>query len=678
MENYFMTSDVNFDDLAQKFSAARGEETYCDLFGAAFALPVWHFIAVGEMPNLSAYCAIFPDFFGGQPMVLAFTDTERLYKYVAEKNLRVGSADKPVVLSSPEATVKFSSENLILSVPMTNVIQFLAPLIEKGVKGIAFNMNKDSQGFHADLSRLGETKELVESKKRTDETENTAAEIDFDALARKANESGGAMEDLNRLFGAAFALPQWRFIARGTLPNVNPYIASKADYQNGQNMIRAFTDSKRLQRFAKENNLTAPDGSVDMLDIPTGGIVEYLEGFIKHGVYGVWFNSDTESDGFSIPLARLRPIKEHLAKLRASGNTAIESGVVPPAGSQKHGEPEVPMETVVVIIKDGLTLPSGFYKAATYACNFYCRVPSDWTEAGKLKEIYLEKFYEKFYGATWRAGNDDGSRYVVDHAFTVLLTVADVRGVDWTTLQNDGENHYWFYITDENGEIKSVKPTEFQMQFVASPPTSAATAPQKSNLENWGLARSADGEIEQIYVTPDGETLSSARMPQKSALERWVVHVSPGATDADVKFLSPGNVKFGTSLVPFYAAIILRLRDYQSSGDFKFIFNFAAESIENLTENVTSNDHGVYFRVRKFQYHAPNATADAATIDSNDLRHVQTGATLSMSFTLLQFLAGQSAALYFGMQGNKTEVERLLSAITPALEAAEFVPEKPK
>ena len=80
-------------------------------------------------------------------------------------------------------------------------------------------------------------------------------------------------------------------------------------------MIRAFTDSVRLQHFAKENNLTAPDGSAQMLEIPVKGAVEYLEQFIKYGVHGVWFNSDTVSDGYFIPLAQLRPIKEHLAKI---------------------------------------------------------------------------------------------------------------------------------------------------------------------------------------------------------------------------------------------------------------------------------------------------------------------------------------------------------------------------
>src|SRR5688572_22688155 len=103
---------------------------------------------------------------------------------------------------------------------------------------------------------------------------------DFDALARRTVASNGAMEDLNELYGAAFALPEWHFIARGEFPNVSPYVAANAAYADGQQMVRAFTDTERLQRFAKENHLTQADGSALMLSIPTGNIIEYLEQFI--------------------------------------------------------------------------------------------------------------------------------------------------------------------------------------------------------------------------------------------------------------------------------------------------------------------------------------------------------------------------------------------------------------
>ena len=145
-------------------------------------------------------------------------------------------------------------------------------------------------------------------------------EVDFDALARKVTESNGALEDLENLYGHAFALPEWHFIARGQFPDVRPYIASNAQIAGGQYMIRAFTDTDRLQRFARENKLMeadAPGGEgVLILSLPTDTIVDYLEQFISQGVHGIWFNSDTKSDGFFAPLKQLRPIREQLENLR--------------------------------------------------------------------------------------------------------------------------------------------------------------------------------------------------------------------------------------------------------------------------------------------------------------------------------------------------------------------------
>ena len=135
------------------------------------------------------------------------------------------------------------------------------------------------------------------------------------------------MDDLNNLYGHAMALPEWYFIARGEFPDVKPYIAANAQYADGKHMIRAFTDKERLQRFAKENNLTGADGEVLTLDIPTANIINYLEQFIAYGVHGIWFNSDADSDGFFVPLQQLRPIKEHLAR--------INWEVTPPA--RHHG-----------------------------------------------------------------------------------------------------------------------------------------------------------------------------------------------------------------------------------------------------------------------------------------------------------------------------------------------------
>ena len=157
------------------------------------------------------------------------------------------------------------------------------------------------------------------SSENLDEQQEQA---DFDALSRKTQENGVAREDFDRLFKATFALPEWLFIARGEAPNFNPYVASKEGIADGQQMVRAFTDGTRLHRFAVENGLLDANGEALILTIPTSGVIKYLEQFEQYGVYGVWFNSDLQSDGYFTPLKQLRIIQEHLNEAEIPPETA--------------------------------------------------------------------------------------------------------------------------------------------------------------------------------------------------------------------------------------------------------------------------------------------------------------------------------------------------------------------
>jgi hypothetical protein len=64
-------------------------------------------------------------------------------------------------------------------------------------------------------------------------------EIDFDALARKANGSNGSIEDRDALYPNVFALPQWHFIARDHFPRrksiyrLEPAGRGRAEYDQG-------------------------------------------------------------------------------------------------------------------------------------------------------------------------------------------------------------------------------------------------------------------------------------------------------------------------------------------------------------------------------------------------------------------------------------------------------------
>ena len=138
--------------------------------------------------------------------------------------------------------------------------------------------------------------------------------IDFDKLSAEAFSPGAGIPQLNELWGNVFSLSAWNFIARGPIDRPHPYIASRSDVCNGQDMIRAFTDDQKLTAFGRENNLMEADQSVRILSIPTKDIIPWLEGFSQYGIFGIWFNSDKASTGFYSPITQLRPVKNHLDK----------------------------------------------------------------------------------------------------------------------------------------------------------------------------------------------------------------------------------------------------------------------------------------------------------------------------------------------------------------------------
>ena len=135
---------------------------------------------------------------------------------------------------------------------------------------------------------------------------------DFDALSRAANAPNAEMAPKNALYVAAFRLPEWLFIARGTLPNVRPYVAANPAVVDGVPMLKAFTDSGRLHLFARDNDLAEPDGGVQILSLPVATIDSMLEELAAEGVTHMHFNADDCSDGFYSPLRQLPVIRRHL------------------------------------------------------------------------------------------------------------------------------------------------------------------------------------------------------------------------------------------------------------------------------------------------------------------------------------------------------------------------------
>lgn len=136
--------------------------------------------------------------------------------------------------------------------------------------------------------------------------------VDFDRFATAAARSRGALPDHERLWSAVFKLEQWHFIARGEGEGMAPYIAANLGLMNGAPMLKVFTDTARLQRFAEDNQLCAPDGSTLMLSYPVKSVLPMLEQYAQQGVAHVHFNPDKCSFGFYGPVAKLPALAEEL------------------------------------------------------------------------------------------------------------------------------------------------------------------------------------------------------------------------------------------------------------------------------------------------------------------------------------------------------------------------------
>lgn len=625
LESELMTNNINFDELAQKaFAPTATSDDYENLFAAVFSLDAWYFIADAEFQYKMPYCAPFKAFDDAITLTV-FTDGERARRFVAEGNLKGGAAVKNV-----------PPEDLVMRISTDGILDFFDRLAPFNIAKIFFNPDKNSHGFHHDLKMMRPIYEHLENKGLLTKTEaqnvetpiesppqeEISNETDFDALSKKAMETN-AMEDLNALFGAAFALKQWNFISRGELPNINPYVASNAAVADNQPMIRAFTDTERLIRFARENNLTEADGSCKMLTIPTENIVSYLEGFIPEGAFGVWFNSDSESKDFFIPIKQLQPIKDYLAKTKPAAETEFTA--------------------LILTITDGLGLPSGFVKKSSYQCNFFCWIPREWTEDLQLKNEYLEKLYEQFYGANWRAGNSDGSRYVVFEANSAAISPERVGGTNWNTVQNSEVNRYWFYIGEGNGAFRSVAADEFQAHLDAyfQTRTTDAARNRQDNLADFGMSETADGDFEQ-----------------------------------NLNLNLVGAVNFETSIAPFYEAIVPLLKDFQGTGEYVSLLRFEPSGKSGEVENIVENAHGAYLQIRRFLYLNPKngVRIGVNSIHSKYLRHVESNAELLVSIELCKNLDNQTAVFYHAFQGPKSDVLNLSAAIQPILESFGYDP----
>lgn len=105
-----------------------------------------------------------------------------------------------------------------------------------------------------------------------------------------------------------------------------------------------------------------------------------------------------------------------------------------------------------IVISDGLELPGGFVAPGPKSLILYALVPADWgqgdhpdsaedwPEGIALKREGFELICQALYGAAWRHGNDDGSRYVIRS----VEARAHNRARAWVPQTSPNFQYHWF------------------------------------------------------------------------------------------------------------------------------------------------------------------------------------------------------------------------------------------
>lgn len=110
-----------------------------------------------------------------------------------------------------------------------------------------------------------------------------------------------------------------------------------------------------------------------------------------------------------------------------------------------------------IVISDGLALPNGFVAPGPKTLILYALVPDDWSqgepngdedwpEGVMLKREGFDRICDALYGAGWREGNSDGSRYVIRS----VEARAHNRARNWAPQPGPDFQYHWF-IADADG-----------------------------------------------------------------------------------------------------------------------------------------------------------------------------------------------------------------------------------
>ncbi len=121
---------------------------------------------------------------------------------------------------------------------------------------------------------------------------------------------------------------------------------------------------------------------------------------------------------------------------------------------------------VMLMLRDGLAMPSGATVPASCSMLLYCRIPEDWlvgTASGEATDLWqkgfdlkperLEQVCATLYGANWRQGNSDGSRYVLLGYGLRRINPTRAAEKPWQIANDNPEIRVRCYIAKDDGTL---------------------------------------------------------------------------------------------------------------------------------------------------------------------------------------------------------------------------------
>jgi hypothetical protein len=110
-------------------------------------------------------------------------------------------------------------------------------------------------------------------------------------------------------------------------------------------------------------------------------------------------------------------------------------------------------------VEDGLALPNGLIHASPQRMMIFCRVPEGWLDGASFNADKLELLLKQLYGASWRLGNADGSRYVVKRMNIHVLSADEERAQPWLASPAKGVNMLCYDVA-QDGTVRRAQPAD--------------------------------------------------------------------------------------------------------------------------------------------------------------------------------------------------------------------------